>query len=258
MINHNKNIPNQEFENKMRVARGLSTNDNKEIIKERRRLRISNWEDRLLDSYKNLIIPEKLLKKIISNKNKGIPIRLFIFDSYNNSFERKKKAFQIAKSLIWLGYSNKNVEFLDLGLLFDNQMEWSDKSDFYKKINNSNLKLLILTDFRLQKTNVKSTDLEMFWSRIFTLLSNNPKLDLIITSSDSNIKFNLSNNETSLRINDVANSENFLKNKLKELMNIYNFKELINPNIKINDNSLLGKEDEAIKSLELIKGFNKK
>ena len=98
----------------------------------------------------------------------------------------------------------------------------------------------------------------MFWSRIFTLLSNNPKLDLIITSSDSNIKFNLSNNNISLKINEVASSENFLKNKLKELMNIYNFKELVNSNVEINNNSLSGKEDEAIKSLELIKGFNKK
>lgn len=257
MINHNKNLSTDKFEEKMKLARGLVNTDNRELVKERRRQRIINWENRLLDSYKNLIIPEKLLNKLILEKKNNIPIRLFLFDSFENSYERKCKAFQIAKSLIWLGYSNKNVEILDLGFLFDNQLDWGDKSEFYSKINNSSLKLLILTDFRIQKTNIKSSDLEMFWSRIFTLLSNNPNLDLIITSSDTSSKIDLEvNKENNIKIGEIASSENFLKTKLKELIKIYKFKELKKINNKmIDNNSLEGSKEEAIKSLSIFKQF---
>ena len=116
---------------------------------------------------------------------------------------------------------------------------------------------MILTDFRIQKTNIKSSDLEMFWSRIFTLLSNNPNLDLIITSSDTSSKIDLEvNKENNIKIGEIASSENFLKTKLKELIKIYQFKELKKINNKmIDNNSLEGSKEEAIKSLSIFKQF---
>ena len=116
---------------------------------------------------------------------------------------------------------------------------------------------MILTDFRIQKTNIKSSDLEMFWSRIFTLLSNNPNLDLIITSSDTSSKIDLEVNKenNNIKIGEIASSENFLKTKLKELIKIYKFKELKKINNKIDNNSFEGSKEEAIKSLSIFKQF---
>ena len=96
--------------------------------------------------------------------------------------------FSLAKCFIYLGYSNTDVEIIDYNYFINSVMDWDEKNKFFSQLENPNLKLLIITDFDLSddsNISYKKSDIEMFWSRFETLLSDNPKLDVLMTFSDS-------------------------------------------------------------------------
>lgn len=217
LTNHNKNASQEEFENRMRVARGLDT-ISKDIQEERLKTRLSLWEERMLPSYKNIQIDKEYCNKLLQEKKKG-PIR-WISLTYKTGYERKRMAYKVAKALIATGYSNKDVEIIDIGLLLNSYLDWEERTDFYKKINNSDIRLLIITEVQIKNSNsIKTNDWEMFWDRILKLLSDNPNLDMIILGADSTI-------QSSSDKKRLPSAENLLYNTLNSVVKIFNFIDL--------------------------------
>lgn len=191
MAKHNKNINPEEFEQRMLSARGLTSSEkiDKNIKEERRKQRLLKWEERLYPTYRNLKLKPKLFKYILNNR-KQKPIR-FVADSIDkriDTYKKKSMVFSLAKCFIYLGYSNTDVEIIDYNYFINSVMDWDEKNKFFSQLENPNLKLLIITDFDLSddsNISYKKSDIEMFWSRFETLLSDNPKLDVLMTFSDS-------------------------------------------------------------------------
>lgn len=246
MINHNKNVDKEIFEKRMETARGeLSSPLSEDIVKERTLQRLSLWENRLLPSYRNIKIEKDFFRKVIENKLKS-PVRLMLLKS-TSSYQRKMFSYKIAKCLIIDGYSSHDIEIVDSGLLLNSQLDWEDKSSFYKRINNSNIKMMIITEVPLTAdSNIRINEVEMFWTRIKKLLSDNPNMDMIIISADSTKKIALPKEKQNFSEIGAIKDYSFTIKSLVELKDLFNFIVQDHSEEKKNRNILNNKDDVTL------------
>ncbi len=160
----------------------------KDLIKERRNKRIINWEKRVPDLYKNIKVSNS---KIINIKNnfydKKKSLKIAYFNGEDSLFKKNKKAFEIAKIFILLGYSSNNIEIFDFTKT-STMIEWSDRINEYNKLDNPDLKLLIVNNVNFESvresnSNFKQELSDMFISKLNILLESNPEISCIFVGN---------------------------------------------------------------------------
>ena len=156
----------------------------KDLIKERRNKRIINWEKRVPDLYKNIKVSNDKIMNIKNNfYDKKNSLKIAYFNGEDSLFEKNKKAFEIAKIFILLGYSSNNIEIFDFTKT-STMIEWSDRINEYNKLDNPDLKLLIVNNVNFESvresnSNFKQELSDMFISKLNILLGANPEISCI-------------------------------------------------------------------------------
>jgi hypothetical protein len=156
----------------------------KDLIKERRNKRIINWEKRVPDLYKNIKVSNDKIMNIKNNfYDKKNSLKIAYFNGEDSLFEKNKKAFEIAKIFILLGYSSNNIEIFDFTKT-STMIEWSDRINEYNKLDNPDLKLLIVNNVNFESvresnSNFKQELSDMFISKLNILLGSNPEISCI-------------------------------------------------------------------------------
>lgn len=217
VINHNKNNSKEEYNKAMALSQSSGVDYN---IKRNRLLeRVKTWEKRLNPSFRNINVESSFVSRTQGMLTKG-PARLVL--SSPEIYDSKYRAFKIAKSMIILGLSNKDVFILDMNYFVNGILTWEDKSKIYKDLVNENPRLLILLNVsKFKNIDKKDTFSDMIWTQIKSMLVDNIDLSVLITL-DNSVKgreFDMSNSS-------YAKTNNILDKNLESVLKNFNFKKI--------------------------------